>query len=90
MDTTITIKTDKRLRQAAKDMADELGLNLTMVMNAFLKQFVRERKFSVSAEPMPSKRSIALWERISLEADKGKGISGPFTDAESVFKHLNI
>ncbi len=90
MDTTITIKTDKHLRQAAKDMAEELGLNLTMVMNAFLKQFVRERRFSVSAEPMPSKRSLALWENISREADLGKGLSGPFTDAESLFKHLKI
>jgi len=90
MDTTITIKTSKNLREAAKKMAEELGLNLTAVINAYLKQFIRERKFTVSVDSMPSKRSLALWERISLEADAGKGVSGPFTDVESLFRHLKI
>ena len=90
MNTTITIKTNKSLREAAKMMAEELGLSLTAVMNAYLKQFVRERKFSVSAEAMPSKRKLALWEQISREADEGRGIAGPFSDAESLFKHLKI
>jgi antitoxin component of RelBE/YafQ-DinJ toxin-antitoxin module len=90
MNTTLTIKTNSTLRDAAKKMADELGLNLTAVVNAYLRQFVRERKFSVSAEPAPTKRNLAIWERISREADRNKGISGPFSDAESLFKHLKI
>ena len=38
--TTITIKTDKKLRDAAKRTADKLGIPLTTVMNAQLAQFV--------------------------------------------------
>jgi antitoxin component of RelBE/YafQ-DinJ toxin-antitoxin module len=90
MDTTLTIKTNGALRKEAKKMAEELGLTLTAVVNAYLKQFVRERKFTASAEPMPSKRSIALWEEISREMDEGKGSSGPFSNAEDLIAHLKL
>ena len=90
MDTTITIKTSKNLRRAAKEMAGELGISLTMVVNAYLRQFVKERKFSVSAAAMPTKRSLALWERVSLEMDRGKDSSGPFSNAEALLAHLKL
>ena len=48
MNTTITIKTDKKLRDAAKKAALELGIPLSTVMNAQLRQFVETRRFSVS------------------------------------------
>ncbi len=51
MNTTITIKTDKKLRDAAKKTAKELGIPLTTVMNAHLREFVREKTFTVSAYP---------------------------------------
>ncbi len=89
MDTTITIKTNKTLLKQSKRLAEELGITLTSVVNSFLKQFVRERKFSVSAEPMPTKEKMALWEQISKEMDNGD-FYGPFSDAESLFKHLKI
>ena len=90
MNTTITIKTNNALRDEAKKMADELGITLTAVINAYLKQFVRDRKFSVSASPMPTKERIALWEKISEDADNGKGITGVFSDISELKKHLKI
>lgn len=89
MDTTITIKTKKNLIKEAKELAEEMGVTMTSVVNAFLRQFVRERKFSVSAEPMPTKEKIALWKQISREMDAGD-FYGPFSDTESVYKHLKI
>ncbi len=90
MDTTITIKTNSSLRQEAKRIAEELGITLTAVVNAFLRQFVRERKFSVSASAMPTKRKIAILEKISREMDEGRGITGTFSDLDSLFNHLKI
>lgn len=89
MDTTITIKTNKTLLKQSKKLAEELGITLTGVVNSFLKQFVRERKFSVSAEPMPTKEKMALLEQISKEMDRGE-FSGPFTDVDELFNHLKI
>jgi len=90
MDTTITIKTKTALRAEAKKLADQLGITLTTVINAYLRQFVQERKFSVSAEPMPTKRKMAILEKISKEMDEGKNISGVFTDVDDLFNHLKI
>ncbi len=90
MDTTLTIKTNGTLRREAKDLAGELGVTLTAVVNAFLRQFVRERKFSVSAESMPTKRKMAILEKISREMDEGKNSSKAFSDLDSLFTHLKI
>lgn len=90
MDTTITIKTNRKLRIEAKKLAEKLGLTLTAIINASLRQFVQERKFTVSEYEMPTKEKIALWEKISKEMDEGKNCSGPFSDLDSLFNHLKI
>ncbi|MCL5782093.1 MAG: hypothetical protein M1459_01905 [Patescibacteria group bacterium] len=89
MYTTLTIKMPKTIRSEAKALADDLGLSLSTVINAFLRQFIKEQKFSVSAEKMPSKRSIALMEQISAEMDKDPNPKR-FTNAEELFRHLKI
>ena len=55
MNTTLTIKTPKKLRDDAKKTAKELGIPLTTVMNAMMRQFVRDRRLVLEAEcPYPS------------------------------------
>jgi addiction module RelB/DinJ family antitoxin len=49
MNTTLTIKTDKKLRDAAKKTANELGVPLGTVVNALMRQFVRDREVTLSA-----------------------------------------
>lgn len=46
--TTITFKTDKKLRDAAKRNADRLGIPLSTVLNAYLHEFVETQTFCVS------------------------------------------
>ena len=66
--TTITIKTDKKLRDAAKRTANKLGITLTTVINAQLAQFVSDGRLEVSLKPRPEK--LRAWERMSDEMDK--------------------
>ena len=55
MNTTLTIKIEKKLRNDAKTTAKELGVPLTTVMNAMVRQFVRDRRLVLEAEcPFPS------------------------------------
>jgi antitoxin component of RelBE/YafQ-DinJ toxin-antitoxin module len=63
--TTITFKTDKKLRDEAKKMAGRLGIPLTTIINARLTEFVRDGRFEVSLTPLPEK--VAEWEAISAE-----------------------
>lgn len=87
MDTTLMIKTNKALRDDAKRVASELGVPLTTVVNAYLKQFVREKNFSLSIYPTPRPEKIAEWKKISKDADRGIGVEGPFASVEELFAH---
>ena len=59
--TIINVKTDKKLKVEAKKVAAELGVPLSTVINAFLKQFVRDKEITLSANqyrPTPYLESI--------------------------------
>jgi len=43
--TTINIKADAVIKAKAQKTARELGLPLSTIINAYLNQFVREKKF---------------------------------------------
>ena len=86
--TTITIKTDKKLRDAAKRTADKLGIPLTTVMNAQLAQFVSEGRFEVSLVPRPEK--VREWERMSEEMDLHPERFKAFTNIEDLLKDLGL
>lgn len=89
MQTTLTVKLNRELRDEAKATAEELGVPLTTVLTALMRQFVREKKLSVSVPPAPTKEKIALWERISAEADKGRGVKA-FSDVDDLLKDLHL
>ena len=46
--TTINIKTDPKVKLQAQKIAAELGLNLSVVLNGLLKQFVRTEAIQLS------------------------------------------
>lgn len=88
MNTTLTIKMDKRLRDEAKKTAAKLGIPLTTVMNAMLKQFVREETITVSVHPQPKASKLREWARISKEMDKGNYKA--FSNVEDLIDHLGL
>jgi len=90
MDTTLTIKTKKNILKEAKELAEEMGVTITSVINAFLRQFIRNRELTLVGEETLTREKIQFLEKISKDADEGKNVSGPFYDLESLFKHLKI
>lgn len=51
MDTTILIKTKKELKNKAKKLAGDLGLSLTDIVNASLRQFITNQGITISKIP---------------------------------------
>ncbi len=86
--TTITIKTDKKLRDAAKRTAQKLGIPLTTVMNVQLAQFVSEGRFEVSLSPRPEK--VREWERMSDEMDRHPERFKAFSNVEDLLADLGL
>ena len=90
MNTTILLKTDKELKNEASRIAKELGVPLTTVINAYLRQFVREREITISLDPIPNKAKLALWESISKEADKEMKTAKRYTNADELIADLKL
>ena len=49
--TILNVKLNKSLKQDAQELADELGVPLSTIVVANLKEFVRSRSITVSALP---------------------------------------
>ena len=90
MNTTILLKTDKELKNEASRVAKELGVPLTTVMNAYLRQFVRDRRISLSVEPQLSDKKLKELLAISAEMDANIKNQKVFTNADDLIKHLKL
>ncbi|MDA2922639.1 type II toxin-antitoxin system RelB/DinJ family antitoxin [Patescibacteria group bacterium AH-259-L07] len=89
MKTVINIKTDKEIKIKAQKIAKELGLPLSTVVNAYLKEFVRERSVRFSVEPEVRPEVGKLLKQASKDYKERKNIRGPFITADEAIKHLH-
>lgn len=86
MTTTLTIKTDKKLRDDAKKVAHSLGVPLTTAVNAMLKQFVRDRRLVLEEEcPFPSHTPNVETRRALREARSRKNMKSYSLDEFKTF-----
>ena len=86
MNTTLTFKVEKKLRDDAKRVAKKLGIPLTTIINANLREFVRNGHFEVSLVPRPEK--IAEWNAamadMGAHPEKYKG----YTDVDEMLADI--
>ncbi|MBU1178997.1 type II toxin-antitoxin system RelB/DinJ family antitoxin [Patescibacteria group bacterium] len=89
MKTLINIKADKEVKDGAQKIAEELGLSLSAIINASLKQLIKNKGVCFSAVP----RMTPYLENIIREAKKdykaSKNIVGPFATTKEMDKYLN-
>lgn len=77
MTTVINIKIDKALKLKAQKLAADLGFSLGTVINAQLRQFLREEKLEVSTTPRMSRATEQLLGSIEEDIKKGRNMSRP-------------
>ncbi len=85
--TILNIKTDKKLKAEAKKVAEDLGVPLSTVVNAFLKQFVREKEITLSINqyrPTPYLESILE----TAQAEYKAGEVSRFKNGDDLINHL--
>lgn len=82
--TLINIKTDKILKTKAQKVAKDLGFPLGTIINAYLRNLVRERRVAFSAGPTPNAKTQKALEEIERDLDAGKNSYGPFTVDEAI------
>ena len=87
MKTAINIKTDKSVKKDAQKLAEELGLSLSAVVNASLKEFVRNRSVYFSAMPRMSEHLERVIEIAEHDLAAGT-VRGPFRNVKDFIADL--
>jgi len=86
MTTIINFKTDVRVKSEAQKMANQMGLNLSDVLNIFLRKFIKEKEIHISLKE-PSDFLIKEIKEAEKEIKKGN-ISPSFDNAKDAVKWL--
>jgi addiction module RelB/DinJ family antitoxin len=89
MKTVINIKADKEIKEGAIRVAQEMGLPLSTIVNAFLKQFIRDRKVTFEAPLIPTPKLEKILRKADADIKAGKNLVGPFETIEEMFKELD-
>jgi antitoxin component of RelBE/YafQ-DinJ toxin-antitoxin module len=86
--TIINLKISKALKLEAQELADEIGVPLTTVITANLKEFVRSRSLTVSTFPR-LKPEIEHEIAIAVaDFKEGKNISPVFSSSKAAADYL--
>lgn len=85
----VSTKIDPQTKKEAMATAESLGVPLSVVIKAFLKQFIRTKTvtFSVRGEEVPSQYLINAIKKARENRKQGKG-SPIFTNIEDDLKWL--
>jgi addiction module RelB/DinJ family antitoxin len=89
MKTLINIKADKEVKEDAQALAQELGLPLSVVVNAYLKDFVRNRGINISAVPRMSRQLETILGGVEKDLAARKNISNAFSSAKDAGRYLD-
>ena len=89
MQTVIHIKADKEVKENAAKVAADLGLNLSDVINASLRNFIRTREIHFSHTPQMTPELEKLLARVEEDIKHNRNIIGPFTTPQEMDKFLD-
>ena len=88
MKTVLNVKTDVQVKEDAQNLARHIGVPLSTIVNAYLKEFIATGEVRLTREPQ---LRPAVQKRIIesvREAGNGKNISKTFTSVAEIQKYL--
>lgn len=89
MTTVIYIKADKEVKQNAQKAAKDLGLTLSDVINASLRNFIRTRQIIFSDVPVMTPELEKLLDKVEDDIKRGKNLSPAFDSGEKIDEYLD-
>jgi len=85
--TVINFKTEKSIKEKAQKVAKQMGLNLTDIMNVYLRDFINRKELNIRIEEPTEETAKDIMEAVK-EIKEGN-ISPTFNDIESATKWLD-
>ncbi len=84
----INIKTDKEVKENARNLAKDLGLSLSDVINASLRNFIRSREVYFSSIPKMTPEFERFLGNVEKDIEQGRNLSIPLHSAEEAKGYL--
>ncbi len=84
----VNLKIDNSVKKQAQKRAKNIGLSLSSIVNATLKQFAKTGELELSSAPKMTPYLEKLVFEARKEYLKGKTY-GPFDNVKDLMKHLN-
>lgn len=89
MKTIIHVKTDKQVKEDAQALASKLGLSLSHVVNASLRNFIRDRTVVFTDAYQMTPELEKLLDRVEEDIKHNRNISPAFKSAQEMDVYLN-
>lgn len=86
--TLLSVKTDPAVKKEAQRVARELGVPLSTVVNAYLKEFIREKEMRLSLAPKMSSALERLIAGVEKDLTKGRNLSPIFASPKEMDAYL--
>lgn len=89
MATIINFKTDKKIKTQAQKIAEAMGLNLSDILNIYLRGFIRKKELYINLNKNESNPSSELLKTIEEAKEEYKtGTMKKFENIDSLITHL--
>lgn len=89
MKTMINIKADTEVKRNAQKIVSDLGLSLSAVINAYLKQLIRNKSVYFSSIPRTTPELEELIGRAKDDYKKKRNISPIFSTPKEMDRYLD-
>ncbi|OHA19448.1 MAG: hypothetical protein A2836_03910 [Candidatus Taylorbacteria bacterium RIFCSPHIGHO2_01_FULL_45_63] len=89
MKTVLNVKVDKEVKQKAQKVAAELGLPLSIVVNANLQRFIEDRRIVFAVPRKMSKKLERRLGKIVADVEAGQNLSPAFVSMKEAIKYLH-
>lgn len=86
--TVINVRTQPDVKKAAQEVAEGLGLNLSALINGFLRQLIKTKAIDLKITEEPSDYLLQILKETREEIDKGE-VSPTYKKAEDAVAWLH-
>jgi len=87
MNTVISVKVDKEVKEAAQAVAKSAGLSLSALVNSYLRQVVATRRIELYAPEEMTPELESMIAEVEAEISSGK-VSKSFTNTKDLVESL--
>jgi antitoxin component of RelBE/YafQ-DinJ toxin-antitoxin module len=82
--TILNIKTDPEIKRQIQEFAAELGVPVSVIMNAQIKQMLRDRKVILSTQLEPTPYLVKIMEQVEEDLKANRNMTKTMNAKEAV------